>query len=111
MMDPARFFATVPLPTLSMARPEFDPTEGYWRGPVWLDQAYFGVRGLERYGLVEEAGALRARLLEAPEGLGGRGPIFENYDPRTGEGLNAPHFSWSAAHLLMLLDASDGGRP
>jgi len=111
MMDPARFLARVPLPTLAMDRPEFDPTDGYWRGPVWLDQAYFGVRGLERYGLTAQAAELRARLLEGPEGLAGSAPIFENYDPRTGRGLNAPHFGWSAAHLLMLLDARDGARP
>ncbi|HSG07312.1 MAG TPA: trehalase family glycosidase [Longimicrobiales bacterium] len=111
MMDPEKFFSLVPLPTLSMARSEFDPADGYWRGPVWLDQAYFGVRGLERYGFMDEGDALRARLLDAPAGLTGQGPIFENYDPRTGEGLNAPHFSWSAAHLLMLLDAHDGRRP
>ncbi len=111
MMDPERFLSRVPLPTLAMDRAEFDPTDGYWRGPVWLDQAYFGVRGLERYGLAAEAAELRARLLEGPEGLTGRAPIFENYDPRTGQGLNAPHFSWSAAHLLMLLDAGDGTRP
>jgi len=111
MMDPDRFLARVPLPTLAMDRPEFDPTDGYWRGPVWLDQAYFGVRGLERYGLTAETAELRARLLEGPEGLTGRAPIFENYHPRTGRGLNAPHFSWSAAHLLMLLDAEDAARP
>jgi putative isomerase len=111
MMDPERFLARVPLPTLAMDRPEFDPADGYWRGPVWLDQAYFGVRGLERYGLTAEAAELRARLLEGPEGLTGGAPIFENYDPRTGRGLNAPHFGWSAAHLLMLLDAGDGARP
>ncbi|NJD19543.1 MAG: glycoside hydrolase [Gemmatimonadetes bacterium] len=111
MLDPARVFATVPLPTLSMDRPEFDPADGYWRGPVWLDQAYFGVRGLERYGLTEAAARIRSRLLVAPQGLAGGAPIFENYDPRTGAGLNAPHFSWSAAHLLMLLDAEDAKRP
>ncbi len=111
MMDPERFLSRVPLPTLAMDRPEFDPTDGYWRGPVWLDQAYFGVRGLERYGLTAEASELCTRLLDGPEGLTGRAPIFENYDPRTGRGLNAPHFSWSAAHLLMLLDAGDGARP
>jgi putative isomerase len=94
-----------------MAEPGFDPSDGYWRGPVWLDQAYFGVKGLERYGLAREAAALRARLLAVPAGLMGQAPIFENYDPQTGAGLNAPHFSWSAAHLLMLLDARDGERP
>jgi len=110
MMDPARFLARVPLPTLAMDRPEFDPTDGYWRGPVWLDQAYFGVRGLERYGLDAEASELRAALLDGPVGLTAGAPIYENYDPRTGQGLNAPHFSWSAAHLLMLLDAGDEAR-
>ena len=30
-------------------------------------------------------------------------PIYENYNPLTGEGLNAQGFSWSAAHILMLL--------
>jgi putative isomerase len=27
----------------------------------------------------------------------------ENYHPLTGEGLNAENFSWSAAHIIMLL--------
>jgi len=30
-------------------------------------------------------------------------PIHENYNPRNGEKLNAEHFSWSEAHLLLLL--------
>ena len=96
---------TVPLPTLAMDRPEFDPTDGYWRGPVWLDQAYFGVAGLRRYGFAEEAEALVGALLSGAEGLLGQAPIYENYDPRTGGGLNAAHFSRSAAHLLMLLES------
>jgi putative isomerase len=102
MMDPSKFSGTVPLPTLSMDHPEFDPSNGYWRGPVWLDQAYFGIQGLWAYGFQEEARELSRRLVEASEGLLGDGPIFENYHPQTGEGLNAAHFSWSAAHLLML---------
>lgn len=31
------------------------------------------------------------------------GPIRENYDPMTGKGLKVNHFSWPAAHLLLLL--------
>jgi putative isomerase len=102
MMDPAKFFGTVPLPTLSMDHPEFDPSNGYWRGPVWLDQAYFGMDGLRRYGFEMEALHLSRRLVEAAEGLLEGDPIFENYHPQTGKGLNAAHFSWSAAHLLMM---------
>ena len=31
-------------------------------------------------------------------------PIRENYNPKDGTGLGAKDFSWSAAHLLMLLN-------
>jgi len=104
MMDSEKFAGRVPLPTLAMDRPEFDPTDGYWRGPVWLDQAYFGVHGLRRYGMHAEASAVVQGLLEGPVGLLDSAPMHENYHPQTGEGLNAPHFSWSAAHYLMLLE-------
>jgi len=102
MMDPAVFGTPLPLPTLAMDHPDFDPADGYWRGPVWLDQAYFGIHGLERYGFSEEARSLARRIEENAEGLVEDRPIFENYHPVSGAGLNAPHFSWSAAHLLML---------
>lgn len=36
------------------------------------------------------------------EGLKEDGPIHENYDTHTGKRLKAPHFSWSASHLIML---------
>lgn len=104
MLNPDKFAGRVPLPTLAMDHPEFDPMEGYWRGPVWLDQAYFGVEGLRRYGMHAEAEAIVEGLLSGPIGLLDSAPIYENYHPRAGEGLNAPHFSWSAAHYLMLLE-------
>jgi putative isomerase len=108
MTDSEKFATYVPFPTLAADHAEFTPQEGYWRGPVWLDQAYFGVAGLERYGFPGEAAELGRRLLERPEGLmTADGPIFENYDPLTGKGLNSPHFSWSAAHYLMLLTRGD----
>jgi len=28
--------------------------------------------------------------------------LYENYHPITGEGLNSPHFSWTAAHLYLM---------
>lgn len=108
MTDPAKFAGPMPLPTLAMDHPDFDPSQGYWRGPVWLDQAYFGIQGLRRYGFHAQADILQGRLFTGAEGLMGRGPIYENYDPRSGRGLNALHFSWSAAHYLLLL--REGGQ-
>lgn len=104
MTDATKFAGPIPFPTLAMDHPEFDPLDGYWRGPVWLDQAYFGVKALERYGFREDAERLSHRLLTEPEGLTGDGPIFENYHPTTRKGLNAPHYCWSAAHYLLLIE-------
>ncbi len=104
MMDTNRFNTTVPLPTIDISHPSFDPKNGYWRGPVWLDQLWFGVNGLEKYGYTMEADLLKTKVINNCEGLKKEGvSIRENYHPLTGNGLNAEHFSWSAAHLILLL--------
>ena len=104
MMDPQHFNLKVPLQTLDATHPAFEPDGGYWRGPNWLDQAYFGLIGLRNYGYEAEANELAYKLLHQAEGVLKSGKsIRENYNPVTGEGLEAQNFSWSAAHLLMLL--------
>ena len=104
MMNPNKFFTKVPFQTMSADHEKFDPLKGYWRGPNWLDQAYFGVKGLRNYGFNEDADKGTVQILEGAEGLLGKGKsIRENYHPLTGEGLHAQNFSWSAAHVIMLL--------
>ncbi|PIB38267.1 trehalase [Maribacter sp. 4G9] len=104
MMDPNKFFTKVPFQTMAKDHPKFDPMNGYWRGPNWLDQAYFGVKGLRNYGFEEEADKATIQILEGAEGVLGKGKsIRENYHPVTGKGLEAQNFSWSAAHIIMLL--------
>ena len=104
MMNPNKFFTKVPFQTMSADHEKFDPLKGYWRGPNWLDQAYFGTKGLRNYGFNEEADKAIIQILEGAEGLLGKGKsIRENYHPLTGEGLHAENFSWSAAHVIMLL--------
>jgi putative isomerase len=104
IMDTLHFNTTVPFPTLSYSHPEFNPRRGYWRGPVWIDQAWFALEGLKRYGYEKEYRQMKTKLLHNAEGMLEPGiPLRENYHPETGEGLNAKHFSWTAAHLLLLL--------
>lgn len=104
MMNPEKFYTKVPFQTMSADHERFDPLEGYWRGPNWLDQAYFGVKGLRNYGFHAEADQATIQIIKGAEGILGKGQsIRENYHPLTGEGLNAQNFSWSAAHLIMLL--------
>ncbi|PKV89674.1 trehalase family glycosidase [Streptomyces sp. TLI_146] len=102
LLDPGEFATPMPLPTVSKSSPYFAPRQ-YWRGPVWLDQAYFAIAGMRRYGYARDADALTARLIEGAAGLTGNAPIMENYDPLAGDPLNSPNFSWSAALLLPLV--------
>ncbi|WP_291868994.1 trehalase family glycosidase [Maribacter sp.] len=104
LMNPKKFYTKVPFQTMSADHERFDPLEGYWRGPNWLDQAYFGAKGLRNYGFNAEADKATIQIIKGAEGILGKGQsIRENYHPLTGEGLNAENFSWSAAHLIMLL--------
>jgi putative isomerase len=104
MLNPDLFNTKVPLPTLNAKHSKFKPNGGYWRGPVWLDQAYFGIQGLKQYGYDIEADQLAYKLIHNAEGVLTPGKsIRENYDPITGKGIEAENFSWSAAHYLLLL--------
>lgn len=104
MMNPDFFNTKVPFQTLSASHPKFKPDRGYWRGPNWLDQAYFGVRGLHNYGYHTEAYSATYKLIHQADGVLTKGiSIRENYNPITGEGLESQSFSWSAAHYLLLL--------
>ena len=101
MLDPEKFRTAVPFPTVARDHQEF--SDGYWRGLVWLDQVYFAIDGLARYGYKEDARELTLQVFENLEGASDYGvPLYENYHPLTGAGQNAPHFSWTAAHLLLL---------
>ena len=101
MMDAGKFNLRVPMPTASADNAKFNPYR-YWRGPVWLDQALYGVEALQNYGYEAEAKTLAYKLFDGAEGLLTDGPIHENYNPVTGEGLHTKNFSWSAAAYYML---------
>jgi len=104
MMNPKKFYTKVPFQTMSADHEKFNPLKGYWRGPNWLDQAYFGVKSLRNYGFNKDADKATFQILKGAEGVLGKGKsIRENYHPLTGKGLNAQNFSWSAAHIIMLL--------
>ncbi|SFS13455.1 putative isomerase [Dyella sp. OK004] len=103
MLDPKKFATLMPFPTLAADDSKFAPIKGYWRGPVWLDQAYFGVEALRRYGHDRQADDMARRLVRQANGLTQQAPFYENYDPLTGNGYQSRNFSWSAASYLLLL--------
>lgn len=103
LTDPEKFSTYIPFPTAAADNPKCDPN-GYWRGPIWLDQTYFAIKGLRNYGYNELADEYTLQVFDRLEGLKQGAPIHENYATHTGKRLKAPHFSWSSSHLLMLYE-------
>ncbi len=103
MVDENIFNTKMPFPTAAKDNPKYAPTE-YWRGPVWMDQALFGIEALENYGYHNEADIMTKQLFENAEGLLENQPIHENYNPETGEMLNASNFSWSSSAFYLLYE-------
>ncbi len=103
LKDKNKFSTFIPFPTVASDNPKFD-SQGYWRGSIWLDQVYFAIKGIRNYGATELADEYTKQIFDRLYGLIHSDPIYENYDPYTGKGLQAPHFSWSASHLLLLYE-------
>lgn len=103
LKDTTRFSTYIPFPTVSADNEKYN-SRGYWRGPIWLDQTYFAIKGLRNYGYSDLADEYTAQVFDRLEGLKNGAAIHENYGTHTGEKLKAPHFSWSAAHLLMMYE-------
>ena len=69
---------------------------------MWLDQSYFAIAALVNYKKSAEAKRYTYHIFDRLEGLAEDLPIRENYWPLNGKGMRVNHFSWSAAHLLLL---------
>ena len=100
MFDTTKFSTYIPFPTAPKDNPEFSTK--YWRGPIWLDQVYFAIQALTNYDCYTEANEYTLQIFDRLEGLKQQAPIRENYWPIDGKGMRVNHFSWSAAHLLLL---------
>ena len=97
--DPAKFYPTVP--SVAFDDPAFNPLD-YWRGPSWLNIAYFMLKGLQYYGYHDTADGCREWLLNACTG----DSLWEYYrsrGPGAGTGLGAPQYGWTAAFVMEFL--------
>jgi len=63
-----------------------------WRGPSWMNVAWLLTPALRELGYDDDADRIASGMADAAA----RGGLREYYDPRTGAGLAAGDFSWSA---------------
>jgi Mannosylglycerate hydrolase MGH1-like glycoside hydrolase domain len=104
LLNGREFLTPVAPPSVAASEPSYQPGGGrgpirrYWRGPTWVNSAWMVWLGMRRLGYAEEARRMAAGLIDAVARAG----LREYYDPRTGLGLGAQQFAWSAliAELL-----------
>jgi hypothetical protein len=98
LLNPSEFLTAVAPPSVAASEPDYEPDGGhgpirrYWRGPTWINSAWLVWLGMRRLGYEAEAKRLADGLIGAVEREG----LREYYDPRTGKGLGAKDFAWSA---------------
>jgi hypothetical protein len=98
LLNEDEFMAPVAPPSVSAREPSYEPgghrgpARRYWRGPTWVNSAWLLWLGLRRLGYEEGAERLARGVIGAAEREG----LREYYDPRTGAGLGARDFAWSA---------------
>jgi hypothetical protein len=98
LLDEGEFLTAVAPPSVAVSEPGYEPgghrgpLRRYWRGPTWVNSAWLVWLGLLRLGYEQAA----ARLADGVIGAVEREGLREYYDPRTGAGLGAREFAWSA---------------
>ncbi|MFD1149079.1 MGH1-like glycoside hydrolase domain-containing protein [Saccharothrix hoggarensis] len=93
------------VPSYDLTASDADPHR-YWRGPTWMNTNWLLWTGLRRQGETRHAEHLASDMIRLVADAGFR----EYFDPVTGEGLGADHFSWTAALLLDVLAHEPGGQ-
>jgi len=81
-----------PVPSSDPEAASFDP-RGFWRGSVWVNVNWMIAQGLGEHG----EGALAQRMAADSRALLQGAGMREHFHARSGEGLGATDFSWTAA--------------
>ena len=98
LLSEREFLTPVAPPSVAACEPSYQPDGGrgpirrYWRGPTWVNSAWLVWLGMRRLGYEAEAQRLAGGVIAAAQREG----LREYYDPRSGKGLGAVDFAWSA---------------
>ncbi|MGV9174031.1 MAG: MGH1-like glycoside hydrolase domain-containing protein, partial [Promethearchaeia archaeon] len=80
LKDPQKYNTLIPTPTVARDSSHF--LKDMWRGPVWINTAYFTVKGLKNRGYTKLAGEFAYRLCKGVyKTWNNEGYFFEFYDP------------------------------
>jgi hypothetical protein len=107
LLNEREFWLPYPVPSVAASEPSFDPehrTGVTWRGPTWVNVAYYLYWGLRSHGYTDIAAELAKRTVQ----MVGKGGMREFFNPYTAEGYGAHDFAWTAL-VLDLIHAEGWG--
>jgi hypothetical protein len=111
LLNEREFLTPVAPPSVAASERGYEPDGGhgpirrYWRGPTWVNSAWMVWLGMRRLGYEQEAQRLADGVIGAVASEG----LREYYNPRTGTGLGAKDFAWSAL-AAELANPDEGSR-
>lgn len=97
ILQEGRFLTEFGLATESVASRKFDQ-KGYWRGPIWAPSTLLIVDGLVALGERGAARQISKRFCDMVVAEG----MAENFNPKTGQGLCDPAYTWTASVFQIL---------
>ena len=99
--DPEKLYPY--MPSVSFDHPKFDPTK-YVAGAVWINVAYFAVKGLYDYGFRKTSMDIRKTLLDLIDKTYQKYNFFcESYNSETQIGKGAVDFSWTCVFTMEMI--------
>jgi neutral trehalase len=113
LLSPAEFWSAHGVRTLSATEKLYNPSSGYWQGPIWVLPNYLLMHGLLNYGYKTEALDLAQKtvaLLVNDYRL--NKSMNECYNPETGVATAGGNFvSWNLLAEHMIEEAQSGADP
>ncbi|MEI7532787.1 MAG: trehalase family glycosidase [Verrucomicrobiae bacterium] len=109
LFDEANFKTPFMVPTLGRKSPGYDADGGlYWRGAVWVPMNTMVIKGLNKYGYVDEAREIAINGLEGMYATWIKtGTLWENYDQenpgKPGERSRPDFVGWSGVQPIATL--------
>ncbi len=98
LLNPDHFYSNVPFPSVSYSQSVYDPKD-WWRGPMWMPEAWLMLEVLEKYGFYAEHKNSAQRLYDI---LLKDGVLHEHFNSATGEGMGFVEQGWTAAIFIKL---------